>query len=92
LLGYCSSHSYTRFSGFSGDSDMTYWEILGVEPGADEKTVRRAYAARLKAIDQMTEPEAFQALRHAYEVMLAHARYLSSAPEPVVREEASSSG
>lgn len=38
-----------------------------MEPDADERAVRRAYARKLKELDQALEPEKFQALRQAYE-------------------------
>ena len=44
--------------------------ILGIGPTNDQKSIRRAYAAALKRIDQAADPEGFAALRGAYE----HAR------------------
>lgn len=44
---------------------------LGLRPDADARAVRRAYAVQLKQIDQATQLDAFQALRHAYEFALA---------------------
>lgn len=48
--------------------------LLGLAADADEKAVRRAYAALLKQIDQAAEPDRFVALRAAYERALGHAR------------------
>ncbi|MGJ7544073.1 J domain-containing protein [Variovorax sp. LT1R16] len=43
------------------------FERLGIAPTRDLKTIKRAYAVALKAIDQASEREAFERLRQAYE-------------------------
>lgn len=57
------------------------WATLGLEPGADIGAVRRAYAHRLKALDQQRDLAAFQALRQAYE----HALELCRSAPPVLQ-------
>ena len=47
------------------------WEVLGIAPTADITAVRRAYVAKLRAIDVEREPAAFIRLREAYEGALA---------------------
>ncbi|MEN2709485.1 hypothetical protein ACQKOH_10350 [Sphingomonas sp. NPDC092331] len=49
------------------------WRLLGLAPTEDIREVRRAYAARLKAIDVDRDPQAFIALREAFE----HAQHLA---------------
>jgi hypothetical protein len=49
------------------------WDELGIAPSGDPRTIRRAYAARLKTIDQDRDPEAFARLRRALEQALAEA-------------------
>ena len=49
--------------------DPLKWaELLEVELGGlEERTLKRAYASKIKAVDAATEPEAFQEIRTAYE-------------------------
>ncbi len=54
---------------------MNHWQILEIEPVADTRLVRRAYAKVLKTIDQDLEPERFIALREALEYALAEIEY-----------------
>lgn len=43
------------------------WTILGISQTADERTVKLAYAAKLKEIDVETDPQGFIALRKAFD-------------------------
>ena len=46
------------------------WSVLDLPRDADSKDVRRAYARKLKAIDQATDIEGFSQLRSAYDMAL----------------------
>ncbi|MGB7388675.1 MAG: DnaJ domain-containing protein, partial [Pseudomonas neustonica] len=70
---------------------MSYWQTLGVEPGSDQRTIKRAYSRLLKEVHPEDHPEDFMALREAYEQALASAPKTAprrmadadvSAPEP----------
>jgi hypothetical protein len=54
----------------SGSAAM--WDELGIAPSDDPKTIRRAYAARLKTLDPDRDPVAFARLRSALEWALGH--------------------
>ncbi|EOL9007069.1 hypothetical protein ACRV4U_000541 [Cronobacter sakazakii] len=53
---------------------MRALEILGLEPGADERAIKRAYARLLKGCRPDDDPQGFQQLRDAYETALEQAR------------------
>ncbi|HET7844260.1 MAG TPA: J domain-containing protein [Xanthomonadales bacterium] len=55
----------------------TPWQILGLEPGADAREVKRAYARLLKETRPEADPDRFQAIRWAYELALAHLAQLA---------------
>ncbi|HDK7337915.1 TPA: hypothetical protein PTV96_000327 [Cronobacter sakazakii] len=53
---------------------MRALEILGLEPGADERAIKRAYARLLKVCRPDDDPQGFLQLRDAYETALEQAR------------------
>jgi hypothetical protein len=56
------------------------FEALGLAADADERAVRRAYAARLKTTRPDDDPVAFQALNEAYRLALAVCREREAMP------------
>lgn len=50
------------------------FDVLGLDGGADEREVKRAYAKRLKLTDAESDPDAFIALREAYDRALTFVR------------------
>jgi hypothetical protein len=60
------------------------WDLLGIAPTADPAAIRKAYAARLRAIDADREPDAFIALRAAFEHVRSRpdATFPGAEPEP----------
>ncbi|MDD0844470.1 hypothetical protein [Pseudomonas sp. Gutcm_11s] len=53
---------------------MNCWNILGIRADADERTIKRSYAALLKVHRPDEDLDAFQRLREAYEQALGLAR------------------
>jgi hypothetical protein len=53
------------------DTTLTFFERLHLAPGANARAIRQAYARELKLIDLEANPQAFQALREAYEQVMA---------------------
>ncbi|MDD2050676.1 J domain-containing protein [Pseudomonas putida] len=62
---------------------MNHWQFLDLTPGADERSIKRAYARLLKIHRPDESPEAFQRLREAYETSLAEARWRAQVDEQV---------
>lgn len=46
---------------------MNAWEILGIEPTSDKKTIKRAYAKLLKQYHPEENPEEFKQIQAAYQ-------------------------
>lgn len=46
---------------------MNAWEILGIEPTSDKKTIKRAYAKLLKQYHAEENPEKFKQIQAAYQ-------------------------
>jgi hypothetical protein len=63
--------------------NQLWWAILGIAPTDDVRSVKRAYAARLKACRPEDDPQGFAQLREAYEAVLA--RLASTAKAPAVQ-------
>jgi hypothetical protein len=63
---------------------MNHWQLLSLEPDADERGIKRAYARLLKTHRPDENPEAFQRLREAYEAALAETRWRVEADDEVV--------
>jgi hypothetical protein len=55
---------------------------LGLGPDADERAIKRAYAARLKTTRPDTDPEGFQVLNAAYQSALAWVQSRSNVATP----------
>lgn len=54
---------------------MDMWDILAIEPTSDVKAIKKAYARKLKTIDQNLESDKFMALRDAYNKALNWSTY-----------------
>ncbi len=72
---------------------MSIWSILAIEPTANERDIKRAYARKLKSTRPEDDPAGFQALHDAYQAALRMAQMQADEdePEPVaaaVREPA----
>lgn len=53
---------------------MNIWNILQIEPTADRKMIRQAYAARSRIVHPEEKPEEFRLLYEAYQEALEYAQ------------------
>lgn len=60
---------------------MNPWQLLGLEPGSDRKTIKRAYTRLLKDVHPEEKPDEFMQLRQAYEWALSS---LEAPQQPMV--------
>ncbi|AEF20499.1 J domain-containing protein [Pseudomonas fulva] len=63
------------------------WELLGLDAGADTRSIKRRYAQLLKQTRPDEDPESFQRLREAYEWALDWAQRTQNVDEPPVVHE-----
>ncbi|WP_288424494.1 hypothetical protein [uncultured Acinetobacter sp.] len=54
---------------------MTAWQQLGIEPTTNLRAIKKAYAIKLKQIDQDTQPDQFISLREALQTAQYEAQY-----------------
>jgi len=54
---------------------MNEWSLLGLEPVDDIKSIKRAYARKIKTIDPSKSPKEFQKVREAYEYLINYGMY-----------------
>lgn len=55
---------------------MNPWDVLGIKPTTDRKTIKKAYAIQLKLYNPEDDAEGFMNVRAAYEKALEDAKYL----------------
>jgi len=54
---------------------MNYWNILGITPTTDKRTIKKAYAKRLTEYHPEDQPEKFEEIKKAYQAALDYANY-----------------
>jgi len=54
---------------------MNYWDILGIAPTTDKRTIRKAYAKLLKEYHPEERPEKFEEINNAYQAAMSYADY-----------------
>jgi hypothetical protein len=66
---------------------MRIWTTLGIEPTAQEREIKRAYARKLKTTRPEDDPDGFQALHEAYQAALHRARMQADEAQEQAQEE-----
>ncbi|HZF46323.1 MAG TPA: hypothetical protein VEZ26_08305, partial [Sphingomonadaceae bacterium] len=63
------------------------WKVLGIDPTDDLKTIRRAYADKLRAMDVDQDAAAYAQLRDARDHALVLAKSMAAPSEPPAAQE-----
>ena len=63
-----------------------FFNTLGIEATKEEKKIKKAYRARLHAVNPEDDPDGFKRLREAYEEALKYARQKEEEPENLLRQ------
>jgi len=66
---------------------MNEWELLGLEPVNDVKSIKRAYARKIKTIDPSEQAAEFQEIREAYEYLVDYGIYYVDDDDQVVNDD-----
>lgn len=66
-------------------ADTRAWDLLGIEPTSDVRAIKKAYARQLKAIDPEADPQAFVALREAFETAKIEAEWIDRPDEDAIQ-------
>ena len=69
---------------------MDIWEILDIDPTADKKAIKKAYAQRSKVIHPEEKPDEFRILYEAYQAALKYAGLASQRDRDFDETESSS--
>jgi curved DNA-binding protein CbpA len=56
-------------SGEDARAKQNHYQVLGLERGADDRAIKKAYFGLIRKFPPDTHPEEFKDLRHAYEVL-----------------------
>ena len=63
-----------------------FFNTLGIEATKEEKKIKKAYRARLHAVNPEDDPDGFKRLREAYEEALKYARQRKKSQKIFLRQ------
>lgn len=58
--------------------EKSIWEELGIEPTADQRKIKKAYAKLVKDCHQEDEPQRWQKLHTSYEAAISYAKHVTN--------------
>jgi tetratricopeptide (TPR) repeat protein len=66
---------------------MTSWELLGIDPTDNPSIIKKAYAKKLKVYHPEDDPEGYQRLREAYDMIMKQQKELARRKKKQSAEE-----